>query len=80
MPVTLKKTVANLEGSCAIEEVEELLGWLTEHPKGKVNLAKCEHLHAAHLQVLMALRPQVSKMPEDRDLAAWIERALEGTS
>ena len=80
MPVTLKKTVANLEGSCAIEEVEELLGWLAEHPKGKVNLAKCEHLHAAHLQVLMALAPQVSKMPEDRDLAAWIERALEGTS
>ncbi len=76
MPVTLKKTVANLEGACVIEEVEELLGWLADNPRGKVNLARCEHLHAAHLQVLMALRPRISRMPEDPDLAAWVERAL----
>jgi len=79
MPVTLKKTVANFEGACVIEEVEELLGWLAEHPQGKVNLAKCEHLHTAHLQVLMALRPKISKMPEDADLAAWVKRAVGGS-
>ncbi len=76
--MTYKKTVAVLEGVCTVEEAESLLGWLQEHPKGKVNLKKCEHLHAAVLQVLMAAGPDVSVWPEDPGLQGWIETALAG--
>ncbi len=76
MPVTYKKTVAALDGVCTVEEAESLLGWLQEHPKGKVNLKKCEHLHAAVLQVLMAAGVRVSAWPEDEALRRWLEPAL----
>ncbi|NOY45844.1 MAG: hypothetical protein GXP50_10420 [Deltaproteobacteria bacterium] len=76
MPVRYKKKVAVLEGVCAVEEAESLLGWLQEHPKAKVNLKGCEHLHAAVLQVLMATGAPVSVWPEDLDLRGWVESAL----
>ncbi len=63
MPVTYLKTVARLEGACDVEEAEGLLEWLQEHPKGKLNLKECEHLHSAVLQVLLALRPCISSCP-----------------
>ncbi len=78
MPVTYKKTVVVLESVCTVEEAESLLGWLQEHPKGKVNLKKCEHLHAALLQVLMATGAHVSAWPEDPGLRVWMETALAG--
>ena len=76
MPVKLGKTVATLEGLCAVEEAEPLLAWLREHPRGKVNLARLAHPHTAVLQVLMALRPRVSAPPKDPALAAWLRPAL----
>ena len=76
MPVSYKKTVAVLEGVCAVEEAEGLLEWLLGHPRGKVNLKRCQHLHSALLQVLMALRPALSAPPEDPDMAAWLLPAL----
>jgi len=76
MPITFKKTVAVLEGHCAVEEAESLLGWLLDHPSGKVNLKKLVHPHTAVLQVLLALRPTVGSWPEDEEVAAWLRPAL----
>ncbi len=76
MPIIYKKTVAVLEGVCEIEEAETLLSWLLEHPKGKLNLKRLEHPHTALLQVLMALRPDVSVFPEVEDVANWLQPLL----
>ncbi len=71
-----KKSVAVLEGVCTVEEAESLLEWLVEHPRGKVNLKRCEHLHTAVLQVLLAVRPGVSRAPEEPFLAEVIRSLL----
>jgi hypothetical protein len=40
-----------------------------------VHLGKCEHLHGAVLQVLLALRPRVAAPPPDPPLANVLARA-----
>jgi len=65
MPITLKKTVVVCEGMCTIEEAETLLEWLLDNPKGMVNLKKCNYLHTAIIQVLMAVKPSFSALPDD---------------
>ncbi|MFV8833645.1 hypothetical protein [Aquisalimonas sp.] len=79
MPIDYRKTVARLEGTCTVEEAEELLQWLQANPQGKVNLKECGHLHAAVLQVLMAVRPPLSAEPSDPFLARWVTPAITGT-
>ncbi|MDQ7020097.1 MAG: hypothetical protein Q9M33_13155 [Robiginitomaculum sp.] len=79
MPIVQKSKVIVLEGKCPVDEAEPLLTWLQEHPKGKVNLSKCKHLHAALLQVLMAVKPKISSMPRDETLYAWMQSALNVT-
>lgn len=74
--MTYKKTVAVLEGVCTVEEAEDLLIWLQNRPRAKVNLKRCTHLHAALLQVLMATGVPVSAWPEDPGLRVWLEVAL----
>ncbi len=73
MPISYKKTVAVLEGHCEIEEAETLLAWLLEHPKGRLNLKRLGHPHTAVLQIMMALRPEVSAFPENEEIAAWLQ-------
>jgi len=65
MPMTFKKTVAVCEQMCSIEEAETLLEWLLDNPKGMVNLKKCQYLHTAIIQVLMAIKPEFSALPDD---------------
>jgi len=80
MPVTYKKTVAILDGICAVEEAEQLLEWLGQHPKGKVNLKQCEHLHSAIAQVLMAVKPPLTAAPADPEMATWLLPAITRTN
>ncbi|MFT5716807.1 MAG: hypothetical protein ACI9T7_000985 [Oleiphilaceae bacterium] len=68
MPIKFKKTVAVCENLCTIEEAENLLAWLLDTPKGKVNLKKCTGLHTAIYQVLMALNPPISALPEQESV------------
>ena len=63
--------------SALVEEAEGFLGWLQKHPKPKLDLSACTHLHAAQLQVLMAARPVISNWPEDNEFRGWLEAALE---
>ncbi len=76
MSLTYKRDIAHLGGQVTVEDAEGLLNWLLERPAGKVNLRQLEHLHAANLQVLMALRPRISAWPRDPDLNAWLRAAL----
>ncbi len=72
----LRKTTAVITDLLTVEEAETLLEWLQKHPRGKLDLAGCTHLHTANLQVLMAARPQISAWPENETLAAWLRAAL----
>ncbi|MDH4392860.1 MAG: hypothetical protein QE285_15740 [Aquabacterium sp.] len=73
MAIRYLKKHAALEGVVSAEEAEALAQWLqkngTASKPAAVHLGKCEHLHSAALQVLLALRPSVSAPPADRWLA-----------
>lgn len=76
MSLALKKTVAVFQGEVAIEEAETLLQWLTETPKPSVNLRDLEHAHTAVLQVLMAVKPKVSRWPDNPALGQTLKTLL----
>ena len=72
MAIEYKKSLAVFSDFVGVEEAENLLQWLLKNPKGKINLAACAHIHAANLQVLMAVKPQISAWPVDEDLQRWL--------
>jgi hypothetical protein len=73
MAIRYLKTYAALEGRLSAEEAEGLGLWLLAQKKPAVHLGKCEHVHAAALQVLLALRPKVVAPPPERWLAAALQ-------
>lgn len=68
MPITYSEKTAAFEGFCQIEEAEDLLSWLLDHPEGGLDLSALDHMHTAILQVIMAIQPRVDQMPKDK---AW---------
>lgn len=70
MPIQYRKSVAHLTGVCSVEEAEQLLAWTLSHPSAKADLSKCDHLHCAVLQVLLATGLKVSRPPAAPRLAA----------
>lgn len=64
------ETSATLQGWVGVEEAEALAAWLTQAPGRGVHLAGCTQLHAAVLQVLLALRPALLAPPPEPRLAA----------
>jgi hypothetical protein len=80
MSVRLDGNVIILEGQCRVEDAEPLLGWLQADRGRTVDLTDAEHLHAAVLQVLMALQPAVRGTARDAVLRDWITPALIGKS
>jgi hypothetical protein len=76
MPIEFKRSTAVFCDVVSVEEAEGLLEWLQRKPAAKVNLASCSHLHTANLQVLMTASRSVSAWPENSDLRAWLEAAL----
>lgn len=77
MSIEYQKRTAVFQDNIGVEEAEVLLEWLLKNPKSKVNLANCQHLHCANLQVLMALKPSVSSWPKNPELRMWLETALQ---
>jgi hypothetical protein len=69
MAVRYLKKYAALEGHVTVEDAEALAQWLLQQAAPAVHLGKCEHLHGAVLQVLLALRPKVTAPPADVLLA-----------
>jgi hypothetical protein len=67
-----------LDGNVILMDAEPLLGWLQADMRRVVDLAGAEHLHAAVLQVLIALRPALRGTAKDPFLRDWIAPALMG--
>lgn len=81
MPVTPRKKTVALTGACGAEEAETLQAWLVAHPAGAIDIAKCDALHTAVLQVVMAAGRPVRGTPADAGLAALLSAALgDGTA
>jgi hypothetical protein len=76
MAITYQRNVARFVGAIGVDEAEAFLAWLHEHPKPKLDLTECNHIHAAQLQVLMAWRLPIAKWPRDAALTAWLKSAL----
>jgi hypothetical protein len=76
MSVRLDGNVIVLEGACRVEDAEPLLGWLQADRSLAVDLTDAEQLHAAVLQVLMALSPVLQGTPKDTFIRDWITPAL----
>jgi hypothetical protein len=45
-----------LEGACPVEDAEPLLQLLQKSPDGALDWGRCNHLHTAVLQVILAAR------------------------
>lgn len=80
MSVRLDGNVIILEGLCRVEDAEPLLACLQANRGRTIDLTRAEHLHAAVLQVLMALRPAIQGAAKDAFLRDWITPALIGES
>ncbi len=80
MTVRLEGHAILLEGQCRVEDAEPLLGWLQADRSRIVDLTGAEHLHAAVLQVLMALTPAIRGEGRDRFIRDWITPSLITTS
>lgn len=76
MTIQFTQRTARVRGEATVEDAETLLGWFLTRPRGRVDLAACTHVHAASLQVLMAVRPAVARWPADPSLARWIRAVL----
>lgn len=70
MAIRYLKKYAALEGQVSAEDAETLARWLGEQNAPAVHLGKCVQVHAAVLQVLLALKPRLAAPPADRWLAA----------
>ena len=72
MSARLDGNVILLEGPCRVEDAEPLLGWLQADRNRIVDLTEAEHLHAAVLQVLMALKPSIRGNAKDPFIRDWL--------
>lgn len=73
MGIRYLKKHAALEGLVVVEDAEPLSNWLRQQSRPAVHLGKCEELHAAVLQVLLALRPAIVAPSSD----PWLRAALD---
>ncbi|KAA5603811.1 hypothetical protein F1188_19015 [Roseospira marina] len=76
MPVKPNKKSVSLTGVCTAEDAEALQAWLGANPAGTVGLGKCDSLHTACLQVLMAAGRRTTGQPTDPALARIVSAAL----
>ena len=74
MTIRFLKKHAALEGIVGVDDAEALTQWLLKQAAPAVHLGKCEHLHGAVLQVLLALQPKLVALPPDALLASALAR------
>lgn len=72
MAFSFAEDVAIADGACVVEDALTLLEFLQSHGNAKVDLGSCTHLHTAVLQVLLATRPKIVALPQERFLARWL--------
>ena len=76
MAITYQKNLAVFQDAIAVEEAEDLLEWFIKNPNNRLDLADCQHVHTANLQVMMTVNPTIAAWPKDANLCAWLESAL----
>lgn len=74
MSIAYTRTKAVLREHVTVEDAEPLAEWVRKHPKGALEMAGCDSVHAAVVQVLLALRPRLASPPGDPWLAAAMSR------
>jgi hypothetical protein len=74
MSIAYNKSKAVLKGHVTVEDAEPLAQWVREHPRGALEMSECDSLHAAVVQVLLALRPPLKSPPRNPWLAAAMSR------
>ena len=77
MTVRLDVTTIHLEGRCDVDDAEPLLRHLQMLHEPAVDLHRCERLHTAVVQVLLAARAKVRGLPADPVLRRLLETHLE---
>ncbi len=80
MALQFDNQTATLEGTVTVEEAETLSNWLKEKIQNgtppHVAMATCEHVHAAVLQALLALKPVLDSAPAHPHLKHVLAAAL----
>jgi hypothetical protein len=77
MTVELREgAVIELSGVCGVDDAEALHRGLLATPDSTVKWDRCERLHTAVLQVLLAAAPRVSGVPTDAFLARHVAPLL----
>ena len=69
MPLELRDRTATIVDALAVEEVDQLVGWLRSTDRPRVNLRRCTHLHTGAVQALILFQPKISAPPTDSFLA-----------
>ena len=75
MAIRYTKKHAALEGHVTVDDAEALQRWLQQQVRPAVHLGKCQQVHAAVLQVLLALKPAITAPPPDPRLAGVLATA-----
>jgi hypothetical protein len=76
MTIAFNDGVLVCADTLAVDDAELLLQMLMERPGAAADLAACEHVHGACLQVLMAAAVDVRAWPAAPALAGWLRAAL----
>jgi hypothetical protein len=61
-----------LEGNCSVEDAESLLCLLQTTPAATVDWTRCDRLHTAVLQVIIALAPALAGPCGDPWVDQWV--------
>lgn len=60
MTISFAANTITLAGACGVEEVEDLLGLLEDHPGVSVDIQAATSIHTALWQALMVFKPQIT--------------------
>jgi len=79
MTVRAGKGTIELSARCTLEDAEELRRHLSATPGSTVEWSRCERLHCAVVQVLMAARPRLRGTPRSEFLDIHIRPLIAST-
>lgn len=77
MPIRYEGDTVHLEGFCAVDEAEVLLGFLETHVGAEVELSQCQHMHTALLQLLLGYRVALVGEAYNPFIGKWIVPLLQ---
>ena len=80
MNVECKRDQALFQDAVSAEQAEGLLEWMLEKPSVKVDLAALRLVGAPNPAVMSSAQPRGCGWPQDAELRAWLESALQPAS